>query len=322
MSSIIHRRNGHRWIQFVCGPKRHTLRLGGVTQRAAESVQRYVDSILCSKRLNLPLEPDCRAWLAGLEPETVTRLAELGLISRAPTISLGQMMDRYLEQVQVKSSTRITYERACKDLLNRFGRDRVLGLVSSGDARGFSEWLSGQAENPRRPALSPASVSGRLAQSANMFGWAVRQGWISENPFQGIARPPQTNPDRLQFVSQEVVRQVIRHCDPDTGLVLVLARWGGLRVPSEVDGLRWRDIDRDRETMTVRSIKTERHQPTRTVPLFPMLARVPCGFLLACPGGIGAGGSSISNTARATSASIRCAYSRPVSARGRGYSRT
>ncbi|MBI1310272.1 tyrosine-type recombinase/integrase [bacterium] len=55
-----------------------------------------------------------------------------------------------------------------------------------------------------------------------------------------------------------------------------LARWGGLRTPSETFALTWADIDFEKGRMHVRSIKTEHiagHE-SRIVPLFPEVRSV------------------------------------------------
>ncbi|MBK7405066.1 MAG: site-specific integrase [Phycisphaerales bacterium] len=68
--------------------------------------------------------------------------------------------------------------------------------------------------------------------------------------------------------------------DADWRCIIALARWGGLRCPSEVLGVRWGDIDwGDDERsgrLLVRSPKTEHHagKGERWVPLFPELREV------------------------------------------------
>jgi len=56
-------------------------------------------------------------------------------------------------------------------------------------------------------------------------------------------------------------------------LIFGLARWGGLRCPSEVVALKWSDVDWERSRFTVHSPKTARHigHEQRTVPMFPEL---------------------------------------------------
>jgi integrase len=55
--------------------------------------------------------------------------------------------------------------------------------------------------------------------------------------------------------------------------IVVLARYGGLRCPSEVLSLRWQDIDWAGNRIIVTSPKTEHHagKASRTIPLFPEL---------------------------------------------------
>lgn len=52
---------------------------------------------------------------------------------------------------------------------------------------------------------------------------------------------------------------------------MALARFGGLRVPSEIHELTWDDIDFDEKKITVRSPKTEHHEgkESRIIPMFP-----------------------------------------------------
>jgi integrase len=56
-------------------------------------------------------------------------------------------------------------------------------------------------------------------------------------------------------------------------LIFGLARWGGLRCPSEILQLTWQDIDFANDRFTVRASKTAHHADggIRTVPMFPEL---------------------------------------------------
>jgi integrase len=57
-----------------------------------------------------------------------------------------------------------------------------------------------------------------------------------------------------------------------------LARYGGLRCPSELVTLKWSDIDRKKGRFVVYETKRKRHVETRETPLFPELRP----FLEAC----------------------------------------
>lgn len=76
------------------------------------------------------------------------------------------------------------------------------------------------------------------------------------------------------FVKREEAERILAACPTgEWQLLFALARYGGLRCPSEHLALRWSDIDWTRDQMEVRSPKTEHHEgkDCRTVPLFPEL---------------------------------------------------
>ena len=54
-------------------------------------------------------------------------------------------------------------------------------------------------------------------------------------------------------------------------LIFALARYGGLRTPSETKSLKWGDVDFERGRIRVPSPKTEHHEGkgSRLIPLFP-----------------------------------------------------
>ena len=69
-------------------------------------------------------------------------------------------------------------------------------------------------------------------------------------------------------------KQVLDACpDAQWRLLFALSRFGGLRCPSEHLGLRWGDVDWERNRITVHSPKTEHHAggESRQIPLFPEL---------------------------------------------------
>jgi hypothetical protein len=79
---------------------------------------------------------------------------------------------------------------------------------------------------------------------------------------------------RPQF-PREVIDRVLAVCEEDVQwqTIIRLARYGGLRTPSETLALRWSDIDWTNNLITVRCPKLERleRHATRTIPLFPEL---------------------------------------------------
>jgi len=79
---------------------------------------------------------------------------------------------------------------------------------------------------------------------------------------------------RKRYIKADIVNRVLEYC-PSTEwrLIVVLCRWGGLRCPTEVIGLRWKDINWAKPEMIIHSPKTKKSKTKgiRTVPLWPQI---------------------------------------------------
>lgn len=83
----------------------------------------------------------------------------------------------------------------------------------------------------------------------------------------------ESNDSRKHFVSRDITEKVLEACpDAEWRLIVALARYGGVRTPSETLGLRLNDVDWVNDRFTVTSPKTKKQgKPWRVVPLFPEL---------------------------------------------------
>lgn len=82
------------------------------------------------------------------------------------------------------------------------------------------------------------------------------------------------NKAREYFLSRQDAEKLLEACpNIEWKLIFALARFGGLRTPSETLLLRWEDINWSENKMLVRSPKTEHHPggESRLVPIFPEL---------------------------------------------------
>jgi integrase len=136
-----------------------------------------------------------------------------------------------------------------------------------------------------------ADLAGKLARQ--YFQVAVRARILSENPRLGIKGPGQTNPERLRFVDRAAISRLTDVADSQWRLILALARYGGVRVPSELEPLMRAEIDFERGRLRVTAPKTAHHDGggERWIPLFPeLLPHVEQAFcpsesfrVLSCP---------------------------------------
>ena len=81
------------------------------------------------------------------------------------------------------------------------------------------------------------------------------------------------NESRFFYVTPEMAHKVLDACSDAQWR---LARFGGLRCPSEVTRLKWEDVDFANSRFIVHASKTEHHADggVRTVPMFPELKLV------------------------------------------------
>jgi integrase len=142
-----------------------------------------------------------------------------------------------------------------------------LGKCSERDADAFRAHLLSEKR-------ARATVAKWCQYARHFFEVAKRRRIIADNPFAHIKESVRGNPARRVFIPPDHARRIIDIApDPQWKLLIALARWGGLRIPSEALALTWSDVDFEHGRFTVRSSKTERHEGggVRVVPMFPEL---------------------------------------------------
>ena len=269
MASVAKDRNGTRRILFFAPDgKRKTLRLGKVSQRAAEGIKYRVEQLLECRLLQWPMESDLARWVADLEPRLAKRLAAVGLIPRPEArMTLGAFLTEYMQRrIDVKPATKEVWSQVVRNLLDHFGADRDLAGVTEADAEDFKMFLVGQK-------LAPTTIHKRLQFARQLFRAAKRRKLIASNPFAEVTAQAVLKQDRQRFITREETDRLLAVCNPTWRVIVALARYGGLRCPSEVLSLRWQDIDWDTGRIVVTSPKTAHHpgKASRTIPLFPEL---------------------------------------------------
>ena len=92
------------------------------------------------------------------------------------------------------------------------------------------------------------------------------------NSFAGCRHKATINLAERHYTTLEATQQIIEVANPDWKLILAMVSLAGLRFPSEVLSLEWRNIDWNHGRMTVTSPRNKCHgRPTRQVPLFKEL---------------------------------------------------
>ena len=275
MASISTGPNGRRTIQFVGSDgKRRSIRLGDVSKRTAEMIRPKVEDLVNGTIHGGPISRETATWLQSLGDILHKRLAKAGLVKprvKKPTERLESFISGYLNlRPDVKPGTMIVFKQAQRHLVRFLGAARDLGTVTPADADAYRAHLMGEGR-------ARATVNKWCQYARHFFEVAQRRKLINENPFAHIKGAVRGNTERRVFVPADSVQRVIDFVpDAQWKLLIALARWGGLRVPSEALALTWGDVDFEHKRFVVRASKTEHHDQggVRIVPMFPELGEL------------------------------------------------
>ncbi len=235
-------------------------------------------SVACGQNHGLTCAAGTAAWLNGIGEKLRGRLARCGLVDAKPTsgMALADLVPTYLQrQTHTKATSQCASRHALRDLLQFFGKQRRIDSITQGDADDFAKWLTANARaRPRRGAgngLRGATALKRLERVRAFFRDAQRRRLIDANPFVGVKRPKTHDADRQAYVPTDVVERLIDATpNLEWKLLLAMARYLGVRVPSEPLSLTWDCVDWEQNRLRIPSPKTEVHgKPYRVVPIVP-----------------------------------------------------
>ncbi|VTS03010.1 integrase family protein : Uncharacterized protein OS=Blastopirellula marina DSM 3645 GN=DSM3645_29846 PE=4 SV=1: Phage_integrase [Tuwongella immobilis] len=273
MASVINDPNGRRRIQFT-GPdgRRRTVRLGKISRKDADGICRQIELILNTRLNGQPLPRDTALWVTEIGDQLRDRLTKAGLLDddpRAVIPTLQEFIEDHLNRrtAEVKASTMTVLRQAARWLLRALPGEMRLDEITTADAdRVRLGLLKGRAR-------ATANKWTRLIRE--FFNAAVTRKIIETNPFghiRGLAVVGDRS--RQQIIPASEVQKVMEVVPcPQFRAIIALARWGGLRCPTEVMALRWSDVNLAEGRMIVRASKTEHHEDggIRIVPIFAEL---------------------------------------------------
>lgn len=279
MASICNEKDGTRRIALVDQDGRHrSLRLGKCSKKAAETFRLRIEQLVHDRKFGVPHEPATADWLAKLPDGLHERLVRLGLASpRSASTTLGELIERFLDAQHVKEATLASYKQCTDSLIRELGADTPLDRITAADADRWKVAIARngrvrEKEGPR--SLSNATVAKRTNIAKAIFAKAKVWKLIDENPFAHLKRGSQVNAARSRYISTSDTEAVLKACpDIEWQTLIGLARYAGLRCPSEVRELLWTDVDWSRKLLVVRSPKTagSPNGAVRKVPVSPAL---------------------------------------------------
>jgi integrase len=279
MASVIP--NGKTWRIGFTGldRKRRTIYCGAISERNAHELRRLVERILEAAALGESLDPKTASRIAALPDTTYEKLVGVALVNprvKSSRVTVAEFAEQYVaRRADLRPASLIVLRHVVRNLSDFFG-DTAMVDVTRGDGDDFARWLlkdgrsASQVENKGK-SLGGATCGKRIQHASTIFNDAVRRGVIPSNPLSDVRRPAATNDERKVYVPAATVETLIEaERDPEWRLLMALARYFGLRTPSEPFSLTWDCVDWEKRRIRVNSPKTERSgKPYRLAPILP-----------------------------------------------------
>ncbi len=265
-------RDGWR-IRFYVDGRRRELYVPGSgkkAERQAITISRHCEELAGAKANNVPPALDAVAWAAGATGKLRENLVAWGLAEpinpRLMTDAgrfLGAFCDAYIKsRTDAKPNTIANFKQARRLLCEHFGEQCRIDSITPSAAEKWRRWMTAERK------LAPATANKHAKRAKTFFADAVGDRLLAVSPFAELKCGSEVNPDRQRFIDRTMAERILESCpDADWRSIFALARFGGLRCPTEVLGLRWTDIDWDAGRIRIESPKTG----LRFCALFPEL---------------------------------------------------
>ena len=266
-------KDGSGWRILFVSPstrKRHTLRLGKCAAKNAQVAQNMVERLVEARRLGNAPDGQAAEWLKGIDDTLRDRLVKVGLVERVKASTLSGFLDAFIDQHRqrgdVTESTLTVWGHTRRNLVAYFGPNIDPRTIRAEDADAWAAWLK-TSEN-----LAENTLRKRCQFAKRFFSVAEARGLVDRNPFKGLVATTIPVPERQVFIDRATVDALLAECATlEQRLLLLFARYMGVRVPSEIVPLRWVDVNWAAMQVTITSPKTKRHKggDKRLVPIFP-----------------------------------------------------
>jgi integrase len=251
---------------------RRTLRLSGkVSKREAQMIARHVDHLQVARQIGCVVQQQTAVWIQQISDSFYLRLQKLDLVepradlivSKIPTFA--EYYSKYRARMASMKSTATLrkWDSATKKVFaapDRIG-DMQLDKVTLGHIRNVESWMASTG-------LAEATYRKNLQIIKQIFDAAAAEKITDNEPFNSISVSSSASSVKA-FVRHNIIDDAIRGCDDiKMQMVMAMARYTGLRVPSELVPLRWTDVDFLDSRINIYSPKT---QMRRVIPLFKEL---------------------------------------------------
>jgi integrase len=194
--------------------------------------------------------------------------AQAGLVPACPRLTFATVSARWLERFETMVAVGERRERTLEShryhldhhLLPALGRRRM-SAISVDDIASLIGSLAAQDRAPR-------TIAGALATLGSILRYALRRGYITENPMLRLEAGERPRPDARpqRALGQDEIARLLAAVAPRYQLLIVTALYTGMRI-SELLALTWADIDLEAGVIHVHAQLSRAHRgvPARRV---------------------------------------------------------
>jgi integrase len=282
MASLVDRTDGIRVIYIVIGDERKTIGLGRKPKKHCESILAKVEELASCALSGRAPGNQTSAWVGSLPDgdKLLKRLVKLGLVcqrkkptevevAKAVVVTISKAIERFENHKRPMVAARSMDKLSeCLALLQTYLKgERDIRSVSTGDGLEFESWGRGKG-------FSEAYQRTVNRYAKQFFAFHVEVGTIEENPFRKLKSTSLSATVRHYVTPEDTIR-LLNACPDHKWKVLVgLARYAGLRVPSEAFAITWAHVDWEQKALLIPSKKTRRYADSRPMPIIPELMEI------------------------------------------------
>ncbi len=144
------------------------------------------------------------------------------------------------------------------------GKERDIASLTLGDASEFESF-------GKKRGFSDAHQRTHNRYAKLLFAYATDHGWVEANPFRKLKSTSLAATAR-HYVTPEDTVSLLKACPGlQWKLLIGLARYAGLRVPSEAFAITWDMVGWDKKALCIPSKKTRRYAESRVCPILAEL---------------------------------------------------
>lgn len=231
------------------------------TKAEVATFKRVAQRLVQCQLGNIAFLPQDIEYVRTHGEKTSAKLRLLGVTfndqpNKSDEVFLGAYLSRFIASKSGETERKLT--EAARRLERFFGRTKDMRDIVLTDVLAFKKWLV-EKEN-----LAEKSTARRVLGYASQFmEAAVSDGIIGRNPFKSkdVPKAVCTDKDKWHYIDGQATLRLWNAIQTEEDRVrFVLLRFLGLRAPSEINGLTWRDVDWASLHLTIRSQKLKHHR--------------------------------------------------------------